>query len=384
MSEVKLAARMVAMNESATLALNAQAKQLAAEGRTVYNLTAGELATSTPEFIQDSVASKLDQNKYTPVAGLPELRQKIAAHAMEFYGLNWIQSENVVVTGGAKPALSAAFMAMLDEGDEVILPVPAWVSYISLIELAGGKVIEVPLTSDYDLDVSAIVDAISPKTKMIVLNSPHNPTGAIFSEHSLKALAIQIQGRSITVLADDIYSKLVFEDTYFAVPKADFDNLLIINGFSKSQAITGWRVGYMIASSEVAAAATSLLSHMTGNAAVPSQYAALAAMDKNDQPLQSTLDTLAQNRQLAIDGLADAGIKHNVPGGAFYIFLDLRDITDNSAAWCESLLNEAGVALVPGEAFSAPGFARMTFVADEAVLKPALAALKEFTKGGKQ
>lgn len=382
MSEVKLAARMAAMNESATLALNARAKQLAAEGRTIYNLTAGELTTSTPEFIQEAVATKLDQNKYTPVAGLAELRQKIADHANEFYGFDWVAAENVVITGGAKPALSAAFLALLDEGDEVIVPVPAWVSYINLIELAGGRAVEVPLTADYDLNVESVVAAITDKTKMIILNSPHNPTGAVFSEASLRTLAAKLKGSNIIVLADDIYSKLVFDD-YFAVPKAGFEDLLIINGFSKSQALTGWRVGYMIASAEVASAATSLLSHMTGNAALPSQYAALAAMDKHDLPPQSTLDTLGRNRQLAIDGLAEAGIKHNVPGGAFYIFLDLRDLTDNSADWCEKLLNEAGVALVPGEAFSTPGFARLTFVADESVLQPALQALKEFVKGDK-
>lgn len=381
MTEVKLAARMAAMTESATLALNARAKRMAAEGHTVYNLTAGELASDTPPFIREAVAPTLSQNKYTPVAGLPELRQKIAAHAQHFYGLDWVKSPNVVVSGGAKPALHAAFMALLNEGDEVIVPVPAWVSYISLIELTGAQAVKVPLTPDYDLDVNALMSKVSGQTKMIILNSPHNPTGSVFSRAAVADLAERLKGSGITVLADDIYSKLVFDDDYCAVPKAGFENLVIVNGFSKSQALTGWRIGYLIASEPVAEAATTLLSHMTGNAALPSQHAALAAMDKHDQPPRETLDTLRRNRRLAVDGLGEAGIKHSLPGGAFYVFLDLTSLTDNSAEWCERLLVETGVALVPGEAFGAPGYARLSFVADQAVLEPALLKIKEFVGG---
>jgi aspartate aminotransferase len=378
MTQVKLASRMASLNESATLALNARAKQLAAGGRTIYNLTAGELASDTPEYIQKRVAKTLDQNKYTPMAGLPELRQKIASHAREFYGLDWIQAENVVVTGGAKPALYATFLALINPGDEVIVPVPAWVSYMDLIELVGGKVIEVPLSDDYDLKVKAVISAITPKTKAILVNSPHNPTGAVFSKTAVDELAAALRGKNIYVISDDIYSRLVLDDGFEPVPKSGFNNLVIINGFSKSQALTGWRIGYLIADKDVAQAATSLLSHITGNASVPSQQAALAAMEKNDQPPAETLSALRKQREIVVKGLSDAGIKHNVPAGAFYVFLDLRELTNNSAEWCEKLLVEAGVALVPGEAFRAPGFARLTFVTAEEILKEAMLALKDF------
>ncbi len=369
------------MQESATLALNARAKQMANEGKAVYNLTAGELATNTPDYIQSAVAKTLDKNKYTPVAGLPDLRQAIASHAAEFYGLDWVKPDNVVVTAGAKPAIYAALLALINPGDEVIVLVPAWVSYMDLIRLVGGVVVEVPLTAEHDLDVGAVKTAITSKTKAIIVNSPHNPTGAVFSKQSVDELSKAVD--DIHVISDDIYSTLVFGHGFRPVPKAGFKNLVIINGFSKSQALTGWRIGYLIADKAVAGAATSLLSHINGNAPLPSQYAALAAMKRQDRPPASTLKTLNKQREIVTQGLRKAGIKHNVPGGAFYVFLDLRDLTDNSAEWCEQLLIEAGVALVPGEAFSAPGFARLTFVADKTILKKALEQIKKFVEAPK-
>jgi aspartate aminotransferase len=380
---IVLADRMSAMSESATLALNARAKQLASEGKQIYNLTAGELATDTPDYIQEAVAKTLDQNKYTPVAGMPELRQQIASNSRLFYGLDWISDGNVVVTGGAKPALYAAFMALINPGDEVIVPTPAWVSYNAIIELAGGKVVEVPLSEKFDLDSEAIIAKITPKTKVLLINSPNNPTGAVYSKQSLHKLAKDLAESHITVISDDIYSKLVFDDSFTLVPSCGFKNIVIINGFSKSQALTGWRIGYLIASDhQVAHAATSILSHMNGNAAVPSQHAALAALALGDVPPTETLETLAKQRAMVIDALQGTkGIRIHAPGGAFYFFLDIREITQDSARWCEKLLIDKGVALVPGEAFSAPGFARLSFVTDEVTLAAGLRFIKEFAQG---
>ncbi len=381
---------MAVMNESATLALNARAKRLAAESKTIYNLTAGELADDTPPYIQAAVAKTLEKNKYTPVAGLPELRQAIADHVNDYYGSRIgtnssildengpIAAANVVVTAGAKPALYAALLSLVNPGDEVIVPVPAWVSYLDLIKLAGGKPVAVPLTAEYDLDVAAIKAAITPKTKAIIINSPHNPTGAVFSKQAVAKLAAVLKGSDIYVIADDIYTQLVFEDDFTPVPKAGFERLVIINGFSKSQALTGWRIGYLIADKSVAGAATALLSHITGNAPLPSQYAGLEAMKRHDQPPQATLDALLKRRELVSKGLKATGIKFHLPAGAFYFFLDLRDYTTNSADWCEQLLIETGVVLVPGEAFSTPGFARLSFVTDEKTLNRALVEIKRF------
>lgn len=384
--KIVLAERMASMSESATLALNARAKQLAADGKPIYNLTAGELASDTPKYIQEAVAKTLDENKYTPVAGLPELRQQIASNARLFYGLDWIEEGNVVVTAGAKPALYASFLALINPGDEVIVPTPAWVSYNQLIEMVGGKVVEVPLTTKFDLDAEAIVAKITPKTKAILINSPHNPTGAVYSKESLTKLSKDLAESSITVISDDIYAKLVYTDDFTLVPTLGFKNIVIINGFSKSQALTGWRIGYLIASDhDVAHAATSVLSHMMGNAAVPSQHAALAAVALGDNPPTETLDTLKKQR-LIVDKILGGvkGLKYEMPGGAFYIFLDIRDISHDSARWCEQLLIDTGVALVPGEAFSAPGFARLSFVTDEPTLIKALELIRDFASKGNQ
>lgn len=376
-----MASRLTTLDESATLALNARVKLMAAEGKQVYNLTAGELATDTPEYIQEAVAKTLDQNKYTPVAGLPELRQEIALNARKFYGLDWIGPANVVVTGGAKPALYASLLSLVNPGDEVILPTPAWVSYKHLIELVGGKVVEVPLADDFDLDPTAVLEALTPQTKAIILNSPHNPTGAVFSHGAVARLAERLKDTDVTVISDDIYAKLVFADDFVLVPKAGFENLVIVNGFSKSQALTGWRIGYLIADTPIAAAATSLLSHINGNAALPSQQAALAALAHGDQPPQETLDTLKTQRQMVCEALDTMlQLKYHAPGGAFYVFIDVREITDNSEQWCEDLLAETGVAVVPGEAFLAPGYARLTFVTDESILREALEKLKQFAE----
>jgi aspartate/methionine/tyrosine aminotransferase len=374
-----LASRLDGLDESATMALNARAKQLQQAGKTIYNLTAGELASDTPEYIRASVAQVLERNKYTAVAGLPELRQAIADAARASYSLDWIEPSNVIVTAGAKPALYTSLQALIDPGDEVIVPVPAWVSYKHLIELVGGVVVEVPLTDTFDLDFKAIAAQVSKRTKAIVINSPHNPTGAIFSKPALEGLAKTLEGSHVMVIADDIYARLIYDDSFTLVPTCGFEKLVIINGFSKSQALTGWRIGYVIAEQHVAAAIAKLLSHTMGNASVPSQHAALAAMARHDTPPAETTTLLKRHLQLVEKTLnACAPLTYRKPGGAFYVFIDLRAITKNSAAWCEQLLEETGVALVPGEAFSAPGFARLSFVADEATLKGALTELKRF------
>lgn len=381
MLQIKLADRLKDLNESATLALNARAKQMVAEGKTVYNLTAGELAIDTPDYIQKAVAANLSHNKYTPVAGLPELRQQLASHVRDYYGLNWIQPANVVVSAATKPAMYAAMLALLNPGDEVIVPTPAWGSHIELVKIAGGKPVEVPLTDDYDLDVPAIEAKLTPKTKAVLINSPHNPTGSIFSESSLKRLAEALSKRDIYVIADDIYTQLVYANDFILVPKAGFEKVIIISGFSKSQALTGWRIGYLIAETEIAQAVTVILSHIAGNAPITGQYAAMAALQRQDKPPAGTVELLKRHYEIVVHELDNVpGLKHNSPGGAFYIFLDLRDLTDNSAQWCEALLTEAGVALVPGEAFMAPGFARLTFVTDEDTLRKALAAIKAFVE----
>lgn len=372
---------MESLRESTTLALNAQAKSMALQGETIFNLTAGELASDTPEYIQEHVSTKLSMNKYTPVAGLPELRGLIADSAAKSPGLNWVTSSNVVVTAGAKPALAATFLAILNQGDEVIVPTPAWVSYRHLIELAGGKVIEVRGTDDFDLDVPAIKRSISPRTKAIIINSPNNPTGRIYPKASLLALAETIKGSDIQIISDDIYSKLILEDDYTMPANCGFKNVIIINGFSKSQALTGWRIGYIIAQDEIASATVKLLSHITGNASVISQEAAIVAMQRGDIPSEETLKTLHIQRDMVSRKLSSIqNFKLVIPEGAFYYFIDISKITLDCEKWCSDLLKSKGVAVVPGEAFGYPGCFRLSFVTDQDVLNKALDRIKEFAE----
>lgn len=383
MDSIALADRIAALQESATMALNARAKRLAAEGKTIYNLSAGELAAETPEYIRSHVSTRLHHNKYTPAAGLPELRDAIAGESREFYGLDWIAPENVVVTAASKPALYAALLALVNQGDEVIVPMPAWVSYMELVKLTGGQVVPVPLSAQFDIEPKAILAKVTPKTKAIILNSPNNPTGAVFSKRRLEELARGLKGTGVTVISDDMYSKLVYTNDFVPVPRAGFERVLIVNGFSKSQALTGWRIGFCIADEKLARAISHLLGHITGNASVTSQHAALKVMEQGNTPPAEILETLTRQRQIVDDMLKDTpGVSYHMPGGAFYFYLDLRGITKDSLKWCEELLDKTGVAIVPGEAFGTPGYARLSFVTDEKTLRRALELIKGFAAGG--
>lgn len=374
-----LADRLKTIEESATLALNTQAKKLAAEGRKIYNFTAGEPSTDTPEYIKDYVAKKLDQNHYAPVAGISELRTAIAEHCRKFYSAEWIMPENVLVAAGGKPGLYLSLLALLNPGDEVILPTPAWVSYKYLIELAGGVVVEAKLQDDFDLDNTGIRSKITDKTKVIIINSPNNPTGSVYSPGKLKELSDILAGSGITVLADDMYTKLVYADDFEPITNFGFENLVISSGFSKSQALTGWRIGYLIASDEIIKATAKLQSHLLGNTSTLSQYGALAGLAQGDKP--PMYEELKANRNIVAEKLGGVKkIKFNPPAGAFYAFIDIRAITKDSMKWCEELLQNKGVALVPGEAFSAPGYVRLSFTTDKDTLEEGLQKIKEFVE----
>lgn len=367
------------LEESATLALNARVKEMASSGKEIYNLTAGELSCDTPQYIQDYVSDKLDQNKYTPVNGLPELRKAIAKYAKEFYKQEWINEENVVVSPSVKPGIWASLVSMVNPGDEIILPSPTWVSYKHIIHLAGAKLISTGLDTNFDLDINDIRSKITEKTKIIILNSPQNPTGAVYSPDKISQLVELSNEHNITILSDEIYSRLVFDPKFKPVSSFSFNNLVILDGFSKSQALSGWRIGYIIAPSNIAKACTKILSHTMGNASVISQYAGLAALGNNNKPVM--FDELKSNLELACDKLDKIDkIKYVKPAGAFYIFLDIRQMSARSLEWCEDLLQKKGVALVPGEAFNAPGFARISFSAHSAVISQALDLLKEYTE----
>jgi aspartate aminotransferase len=379
MSIIKSSDLASGLEESATLALNARVKEMAANGEEVYNLTAGELSCETPKYIQDYVSKKLDQNKYTPVSGLPELRSLVAKYAKGFYGQDWVKPENVVICPSVKPGIWASLVSIINPGDEIILPMPTWVSYKHVISLAGAKLVQTELTEDFDLDINDIKSKITKSTKAMLLNSPQNPTGATYSSKSIDQLASIANENNIAVLSDEIYSRLAFDPQFKPVSSYDFKNLIILDGFSKSQALTGWRIGYVIAPIEIAKSCTKILSHAMGNASVISQYAAIAALNRGNEPVM--FNELKSNLELACNKLDKIDkISYVKPSGAFYIFLNLKQMTGESLGWCEDLLQKKGVALVPGEAFDAPGFARISFSADSRVISKGIDLIKEYVK----
>ena len=375
---MKLNKKLTLLNESATIALNSEVQAMQKKGIPVLNLTAGELDFETPKEIQNYVIANIHRNKYTPTLGLPELRERIAKDVLKHYSWN-VTSAHTAVTTGAKQALYTLFQVILNKDDEVLIPTPTWVSYEYQVLLASGKPVFVPLTKEFDLDVSAIKKAITQKTKAIVINSPHNPTGAVFSQKSLKALVTLLEGKEIFIIADDIYNTLLYTNEYKPITEyiKDKSHLVLISGFSKSHALTGWRIGYMVADIAIIRGVNQIQGHASGNTSIMSQLAALGSF--NFKITGVFLKTLKKRKLIGEKILKKIkSISFHSPLGAFYFFIDIRKVEKNSARFCERLLKETSVAIVPGEAFHAPGFIRVSFACDEKVLIEALKRIGRF------
>ncbi|MCL5435538.1 MAG: aminotransferase class I/II-fold pyridoxal phosphate-dependent enzyme [Patescibacteria group bacterium] len=368
------------ISESETLHLNALVKALARKGKKVFNFTAGELDFATPESIRRRVVRHLSENKYTPVLGLSILRRAIAARAAKDYGAKDISDKDVAVTAGAKQGLAEVLQVILNHDDEVIIPTPAWPTYAEQVRLFGGRPVLVPLSKNFELDIAAVKAALTSKTKAIILNFPHNPTGKIFSESALRRLAKVLQHRRVYVIADVIYRALVYDGKMPKPAKIFKKNLIIIDGFSKSHALTGWRIGHMVAEPVIISALGRLQSQTSGNASIVSQHAALAALGASAVTAEF-LRALSRRRKFVAEALAKiTSINFVLPDGAFYFFLDIRKINRDSQEFCRELLQKTGVALVPGETFAAPGFARLSFAAPDAALEEGLQRLAKFVK----
>ncbi len=371
------------ISESLTVRLNTLANQLKSEGKKIINLTAGELDFPTPSYIQQEVKNKLSLNKYTPTTGFLDLRQALARQVFKEY--KWqVTHQNVAVTSGCKQALFESLFAILKKDDEVIVPSPDWVTYRYQIILNDAVPVIVPLDKDFDLDVEKIKKAITKKTKAIILNSPNNPTGSIYSTKKLLELKKILKEKDIYVIVDDTYSKIVYDASYKspALFMPDERYLILVNSFSKSQALTGWRIGYVIADKEIINAISSYQSHTTGNAPILSQIAAQKILEKGDKT-ERFVKVLKKQRDLADKILKNiSGISYTVPKGAFYYFIDVSKIEKNTEKFCEELL-KSGLALVPGEAFGYPGFVRLSFSTSTKNLIEGIKIFKKFCENYK-
>ncbi len=376
---VRVGSRVGAIAPSATLAVDARAKELKAAGEPVIGFGAGEPDFPTPEHIVEAAAAACSEprnHRYTPAGGLPELKEAIAAKTRRESALE-VSPGSVLVTNGGKHAVYNTFLTLLDDGDEVLLPAPYWTTYPEPVKLAGGVPVVVPtdVGSGFKVTVDQLEAATTPRTKALVFVSPSNPSGAVYDPEQVEAIGRWAHERGIWVVTDEIYEHLTYGghrhvSMPVVVPELG-DRCVVLNGVAKTYAMTGWRVGWMIGPKDVITAATNLQSHQTSNVANVSQRAALAALEGGLDDLARMVEAYDRRRITIHDGLsAIDGVTCMEPEGAFYAFPSFEGVLGrtirgrtvaDTLALSEVLLEEANVAVVPGEAFGTPGYARLSF-----------------------
>ena len=388
MNDSRISKRIAAITESATLKVDAKAKALQAQGRAVISYAAGEPDFPTPAHIVEAAAKAVldpKNHRYTPAVGLPELREAIAQKTLRDSGTA-VTASQVVVTNGGKQAVYQAFAVLLDQGDEVILPTPYWTTYPEAIALAGGKTVEVFAGSDqgYKVTVEQLDKAKTSRTKVLLMCSPSNPTGAVYSKEEIAAIGQWAHKNDLWVITDEIYQNLVYDGLKAysiteVVPEL-IDKTIMVNGVAKSYAMTGWRLGWMAGPADAMKAAANLQSHLTSNVNNIAQKAAIAALTGSQDEVQNMLAAFDRRRKLAVSEL---GKIENwlapMPQGAFYVYSDVRGLLgktwagkkiSTSLELCDLILEEVEVALVPGEAFGPSGYVRMSYaLGDEPILE---------------
>jgi aspartate aminotransferase len=391
----RISKRIAAIAESATLKVDAKAKALQAEGKAVISFAAGEPDFPTPHHIVEAAiaAAKDPKNhRYTPAVGLPELREAIAKKTLTDSGTE-ITAAQVVVTNGGKQAVYQAFAVLLDPGDEVILPSPYWTTYPEAIALAGGKSVEVFAGSDqgYMVTVEQLEQARTPKTKAMLLGSPSNPTGAVYSKEQIKAIGEWALANQIWVVSDEIYQNVIYDGkraySITELVPAMKDLTIMVNGVAKSYAMTGWRLGWMAGPLDAMKAAANLQSHLSSNVNNIAQRAAIAALTGPQDEIKAMVDAFDRRRHLAV---AELGKISNwlapMPEGAFYVYSDVRGllgkswggkVINTSLELCDYILDAAEVALVPGEAFGPSGYVRMSYALGDAQITEGIQRLQK-------
>ena len=388
--------RIQSLSASATLAMSQKSNELKAQGVDVINLSVGQPDFNTPEHVKDAAKKAIDDNFtfYTPVAGYMSLRQAIAVKMERENGLKFAP-EQIVVSGGAKQSLCNVILATINPGDEVVIPTPAWVSYVEMVKLAEGVTVTVPTTVDDNFKVSPerLEAAITDKTRMVLLCSPSNPTGSVYSRDELRALAeVLARHPQVLILSDEIYEHINFTGTFASISEFEEvrDRTIIVNGVSKAYAMTGWRIGFIAAPLWVAKATTKLQGQYTSNPSSIAQKAAEAAYTGSQQCVEDMRVAFERRRNLICSLLAEIpGLKINHPEGAFYIFPEVSayfgkkygDKTINDANDLAMYLLETGhVATVGGDAFCAPGYIRLSYATSDDNIRKAVARIADALK----
>ncbi len=391
MSDKLLSKSILSVAPSATMAMTQLARELKAEGRDVIGLSAGESDFDTPEHIGEAAEKAIRDGKtrYTAVDGIPELKDAIIEKFNRENGLDYSPSE-INVSPGGKPVIFNALAVTLNPGDEVVIPAPCWVSYPGMVSLLGATPVIVPcgVETGFRLSAEALEAAITPNTKWLMLNSPSNPTGSAYSRDDLEALAEVLRRHpDILVLSDDIYEHLIYDGFEFAtLASVALDlkhRVLTMNGVSKAYAMTGWRIGYAGGPDWLIKAMAKYMGQTTSNPASISQWAAAAALTGPQDFISEARAAYNARRKNVVDAINSVkGLSCRAPEGAFYAFFDCREVLggtiETDTDFTKSLLAETGVALVPGSAFHAPGFVRLSYAADPNLLEEACARLKQF------
>lgn len=394
-----IADRILNLSESETLAMSRMSRELADKGHDVINLSIGEPDFDTPEFIKEAAREAMDQNytHYTPVNGFAELRKAIVQKLKRDNQLDYTENQ-IVVSTGAKHSLANAVLSLVNPGDEVVVPAPYWVSYREIIKLAGGKpvYVEATLENDFKIKPEQLEEAITSNTKLLMINSPGNPTGSVYTKNEMSGLVEVLKKHPhVFIVSDEIYEHIIFDGTHYSF--AEFgeikDRTVVVNGVSKGFAMTGWRIGFIAAPGEIASACNKLQGQITSGTNSIAQRASIVAFEKDPKEiveLREMKKAFLQRRDLLLSLLKEIpGMKANTPGGAFYVFPDVSDYfgksdgkrtIQNAKDLCMFLLDTAHVALVPGEAFGDPDCVRFSYATSTDRIQEAAERIKEALK----
>lgn len=382
-----LSKRIQSLSQSLTIAISTLAQELKAEGKDIISFSAGEPDFNTPQVIKDAgiAAITAGHTKYTAVPGILELRKTIVAKLKRDNNLTYSPAD-IITSNGAKQSLFNLFQVALQKGDEVIIPAPYWVTYPELVKYSGATSIFIQ-TEDVDnfkITAQQLKDAITPKTKMLILTTPSNPTGSLYTKEELEEIAAVLKGTDIMIASDEMYEKLVYDASFTATASISedmFQRTITINGLSKSVAMTGWRFGYLATPNKVLISAMNKLqSQSTSNICSVTQHAAITGLDGSaDADIEMMRKEFKKRRDIAVALFNESDkLSVNKPDGAFYLFVNIKKVSNDSMQFAKDLLSQKGVAVVPGLGFGSEGYFRFSFATDEETIKEGIKRIRDF------
>lgn len=376
---IKLSAKIKNCALSETLRLDTLAKEMQSRGENVINLAAGQPDFETFSEVKNAIKKAVikGNNKYSAPAGMPLLKESVVGLIRRDYGIKY-QSNEIIITNGAKQGLYSLFQVLLNKGDEVIIPIPAWVSYVEQVKLAVGRPVLVKTSKNFHLDIQEIKNNITKKTKLIVLNSPNNPTGAVYSKQELLALNKLIFHKNIFIISDDPYRYILFKKKFYSFASINKDQAIIVDSISKSHSVPGWRLGWVAGPLEIISALAKLQGQISGNVCNLAQIAGIKALSLPKNIINPWVKEYNKRRNfLKIELSKIPELSYIAPEGAFYFFINITKISNNSVNFCEQLLKKEKLVLVPGKAFGLDGYVRLSFANS---MKDLIEAIKRLNK----